>query len=292
MVRGQYAYRVAQDYTSAKELMAAVLRENPANEHATYALSTLHRRNLELGDALRYGIQLVKLNPAHGTHWINLGRILELAGDGTHAMKATLKGWRLAQSRILASQLVEQALRIGFPIQDLPIEIQENPYAMYFRSLARKDWAGCMRSAKKLVVNSKILLYYVYKEREMADSARYWLQQALSSSEIDSISYYTGIGDCDHAGKLIDQEKDPLSQTPESQLTYEEIMIECHLMNAHETTATELLRELMHRYPEVDITSIYRNHPLSKKDMDRNPSFKKLVMESPWKPSITLDEFP
>lgn len=289
MVRGQYAYRVAQDYSTAKELMAAVLRENPANEHATYALSTLHRRNLELSDALRYGIQLVKLNPAHGTHWINLARILELAGYGTHAMKATIKGWRLAQSRILASQLVEQALRLGYPLQDLPTEIQESPYTLYFTSLARKDWAACMNSAKKLVVNSKILLYYLYKERDMKDSSRYWLEQALRSSEIDSIGYYTGIGDCDKARILINQQKDPLLQTAESELLDEEIMIECELMVANDAAATQVLGKLMQRYPEVDITSIYRNHPLNKKVMDRNPSFRKLVMETPWKPSVVLD---
>lgn len=292
MVRGQYAYRVAQDYSIAKELMADVLRENPANEHAAYALSTLHRRNLELSDALRYGIQLAKLNPAHGTHWFNLGYILELAGDGTNAMKATIKGWRLAKSRILASQLVEQALRLGFPLQELPPEIQESPYTLYFTSLARKDWASSMSSAKKLVMNNKILFYYLYKERDMEDSARYWLEQALRNSETDSIGYYTGIGDCDKARFLIEQQKGQQFQTPESQLLHETLMIECALINTNDAVATQLLRKLIQRYPEVDVTYIYRNHPFGKKVMDRNPSFKKLVTESKWKPSLHLDELP
>ncbi len=274
MVWGQYAYRVKDDLPEATRLMQDVLNQNPNNEHACYALSTLYRRNLQLEEAARYGSRLVRINPARGTHWLSLGLILKMAGDHKHTMPVLLKGWSLTSAKTLAGYIIESALATGYPLDQLPDNLKSNPQARYFLALEKHDWKAMAQQARLIPSSANVLLSLMHRLNGNTDSMKYYFRQAFVLKEVDTTTYLLFDGQIQRALEIA---KPPSRQTPEAMAEFDIQRVMAYLWNKDYSEATRQLVRVVEKYPQLDVTSTFLNHPSDKLLIQGAPELLRFV---------------
>lgn len=287
MVYGQYAYRVKDNLPEATRLMQEVLNQNPNNEHACYALSTLYRRNLQLEEAARYGSRLVRINPARGTHWLNLGMILKMAGDHKHTMPVMLKGWSLTSAKTFAVYVVETALAMGYPLDQLPDNLKSNPQARYFLALEKHDWKTMAQQARLIPSGANFLLSVMHRLKGNTDSMKYYFRQAYLRKEVDTTTYLLFDGQISRA---LDNSKPPSEKTPEAMAEFDIQLVMAYLWNKDYPEASRHLVRVVEKYPQLDVTSTFLNHPADKILIQGAPELLRFIQEQRPKEPILSDE--
>jgi tetratricopeptide (TPR) repeat protein len=94
ILRGNLLYLTARDDEAVK-VLEGVLREDPAQDEARYALGRVHYFNARYEPARELFAAMVERNPANYRAWDNLGLALEGAGQNEAAVKAHLRAIEL-----------------------------------------------------------------------------------------------------------------------------------------------------------------------------------------------------
>ena len=190
LVDAHYTYRIKEEYSNALQLFERVLDVNPENIHATYAISTIYRRQLDLENSFHYAVKYLTLNPAHAGSWIHLSSVLIFMGDYENAYKASFKAWSLSHSKAHAEDLLSDALLTN-QLDALPEEIKKSQELNfnYWKALSDEDWPMVKSIARK--ENEFLKMISACEELGETDSALYYWKRAESvKTEKDSSAYY------------------------------------------------------------------------------------------------------
>jgi TolB-like protein len=274
LVNGQYAFRVKGEYSKALALFNDVLKENPENVHATYAISGLYSRALDFPNAVKFAAKQIHLNPAHPGHWANLASILQHMGDSKHAYQAILRSWNLSRKKNAAQFAAALAVLSGTPLEQLPADIKKILGYEYdaLSFVLKQNWS----EAKRILAahNDHTELIEVYFQLGKLDSAKYQAAISLKKKQIDSAYYCLYACEAAKAKALYERGFQEIAEPGFNRLEscYQLLFeLEIYRIRKEYDAATAVLEKLNRDFPT------YGNYDL----FERMPEFNKMKKEFP-----------
>lgn len=291
LVEGHIAYRVDLDLPRALQEMLKVLEVNPENVHAVYVVSLIHKRNLNLSEALRYAAKQVSLDPAYGGHWSSLADILRLSGDIKGAYQACLKAWEVSRSKLTIQQILALGLDLDIPLEKIPAEIQATASTEFNASLAirKGNWNPYIRM--KIKQGELLHAAAACFASGNLDSAKMLASRSLAAGSEDSLQSYALMGERAKWKTLLEQKKKNdrrIDRLNQCLYAIEEVLHLAYLSDVQ--GATESLRKLNKEFPEFGDFQIFRGAWLDR-FKKQHPEFAQALREVVEPPGLNKEAY-